>query len=96
MVLHVSGGADEKVIERLKGCNIKFVTNSSIPAPGAYISFTEGKNKTKNISYYVIDRNGNYLVNKQTFSYKKADEGGTQLAYRLFDIGGNEVEEKKK
>ncbi len=96
MTLHIGGDADKKVIERLKACNINWVTNSSIPSPGVYIAFSEGKNKQKNITYYVVDRNGKYLVNKQTFSWKNAEEAGTALAYRLFDVGGNEIEEGKK
>lgn len=86
MTLHVSGNADNTVVEKLKGCNINWITNSSVPAANAYISFS-GTGDKKTITYYVVDRNGNYIVQKQGFSWRKADEAGQALAYRLFDIG---------
>jgi hypothetical protein len=92
MTLHLSGDVDKEVEQRLRDCNINWVTNSSIPSPEAYIIFTRKGNK-KDITYYVIDEKGNYIVQKQGFSWQKADETGTQLAYRLFNIGGKEAEE---
>ena len=96
MILHADASADKDVMERLKNCNINWVTNSSIPAPTVYISCGTGKNKQKNITYYVVDRNGKYLVKQQTFSWKKADDAGKELAYRLFDVGGSETAVDKK
>jgi predicted Zn-dependent protease len=92
MNLHVLGSADKEVVDRLKGCNINF-TNSS-GAPEAYISFT-GSNDKKKISYYVMNSRGSYIVKQQSFNYKKADEAGTELAYRLFNIGSKQEEKAK-
>ncbi len=93
MSLHIGADADKQVIENLKGFNINWVTNGSIPTPGAYITFSTGKNNLKNITYYVVDRYGKYIVTRQTFSWKKPEEAAQALAYRLFDIGGNEPAE---
>ena len=92
MTLHISGEVDKGVEDRLRACNINWVTNSSIPAPQAYVIFSHtGKNK--DITYYVLDRQGNYIVPKQSFAWQKADETGTALAYRLFNIGGKDPNE---
>ena len=89
MTLHISGEVDKGVEDRLRACNINWVTNSSIPAPQVYIIFSHtGKNK--DITYYVLDRQGNYIVPKQSFAWQKADETGTALAYRIFNIGGKD------
>lgn len=89
--LHISGSVDKEVGKRLRGCNIKWVTNGSLPAVNAYVQF--GQNGTKkNITCYVLDRNGNYVVPKQSFAWQKAEEAGTAIAYRLFNIGGKEEE----
>ncbi len=94
MALHLSGDIDKEVESSLKDCNIEWVTNSSIPAPGAYIHFTRNGNK-KDITYYVIDRLGNYIIPKQTIAWQKPAETGTSLAYRLFNIGGKEPEKEE-
>jgi len=93
MHLHISGEVDPAVEKRLRSCNINWVTNSSIPGPEAYVIFTHTGNK-KDITYYVLDNRGNYLVQKQAFAWQKAEETGTNLAYRLFNIGGKEPEEE--
>ena len=95
MHLHISGDFDKNIEKRLRECNINWVTNSSVPAPDAYVIFTRNGNK-KDITYYVIDKSGNYIVPKQSFAWQKADETGTALAYRLFNIGGREDEEESK
>jgi hypothetical protein len=98
MNLHVSGQQDKQVADRLKDCNINWVSNSSIPAPDAYIIFNANGNK-KSVQYYVLDKSGNYIVPRQTFNYLKSDETAISLAYRLFNIGGKEPEkdtEQKK
>jgi hypothetical protein len=89
MSLHISGDVNAAVEQRLRDCNIHWVTNSSVPAAEAYIIFS-GNGSKKNITYYVLDRRGNYIVQKQSFAWQKADEAGTALAYRLFNIGGKE------
>ncbi len=94
MNLHVTGTTDKEVENSLRSCNINWVTDLSVPAPDAYVSFHAAGNK-KTITYYVIDRSGNTIVPKQTFAWQKADEAGKTLAYRLFNIGGKEEEEKK-
>ena len=87
MVLHTNSTEDKKVTERLKDCNINFVTNSSIPAANIYLEFAGAKDK-KTVTYYVLDRSGHYLVEKQTMDYSSPDQAGVALAYRLFNVGG--------
>jgi hypothetical protein len=94
MTLHISGDVDPEVEKRLKACNINWVTNVSVPAPGAYVTFTRN-GKKKNIAYYVIDKTGNYIVQKQSFAYSKPEEAGTALAYRLFNIGGKDATQEE-
>ena len=95
MKLHISGDANPLIEQRLRECNINWVTNSSIPSPEVYVIFSHNGNK-KDISYYVLDRNGNYVVQKQGFSWQKPDEAGTTLAYRIFNIGGKGEEDDTK
>jgi len=92
MKLHISGDVDKDVEKRLRDCNINWVTNSGVPAPDAYVIFTRTGTK-KDITYYVLDQSGNYIVEKQAFAWQKPDETGTALAYRLFNIGGKGEEE---
>lgn len=93
MNLHISGETDPEVEKRLRACNIHWVTNRSIPAPDVFITFSHtGKNK--DISYYVLDQAGNYIVQQQSFAWQKPDEAGTQLAYRIFNIGSKEEEKE--
>ncbi|MBS1772827.1 MAG: hypothetical protein JST82_08200 [Bacteroidetes bacterium] len=93
MNIRFVGQQDEAVVKRLKDCNINITDNSSVPAPEAYITFT-GTGTKKRIQYYVMDRRGNYVVEKQSFGYTKPDEAGVELAYRLFNIGTKEIEKK--
>jgi hypothetical protein len=91
----VSGQRDEVVINRLKDCNIGWIndggmeatTNYSSRAPRVYLNFSS-TGKQKVVEFYVKDKNGNYVVEKQSISYEKPDGVGLQLAYRLFNIGG--------
>jgi hypothetical protein len=95
MNLHVSGEIDKEVEKNLRACNINWITNSGIPSVNAYIIFTHtGKNK--DITYYVLDNSGNYIVPKQSFAWQKTDEAGTALAYRLFNIGGKDEEAEEE
>jgi hypothetical protein len=87
MRLHLSGDVDKDVAERLKGYNINWVTNSSIAAPDVYAIF-EKRNGKRNITFYVIDKAGNYIVQKQGFSWQKPEEAAKTLAYRIFNVGG--------
>jgi len=86
MQLHTSGSVDEAVISRLKACNIRWATDNTLPAPHAYVSFSNSGTK-KSITYYVQDKTGKFIVPSQSFSYLKPDEAGVALAYRLFNIG---------
>lgn len=79
--LHLSGAVNRAVVDRLKACNINWQNDAPMRA------FVNFKDKG-HIEYYVLDASGNYIVPKQTFAFKKADEAGVQLAYRLFKIGG--------
>ncbi len=87
MRLHLSGDADHSVEKSLNQCQINWVTNSDIPAVQAYINI-ETKGAKREISYYVLDLSGNYIVKKQGCTLKKGDEPGPIIAPRLFDIGG--------
>ncbi len=92
MILHVSGTVDKAVEARLRAFNINWVNGKGIPAPEAYVIFS-GSGKKKNISYYVIDREGKQVVEQQSFAWKQPEDAGRELAYRLFNIGGKEPEE---
>jgi hypothetical protein len=94
MNLHVSGDVDKDVEKRLRACNIKW-TSGGANIPEAYVIFTRNGTK-KDITYYVLDRSGNYIVPKQSFAWQKAEETGTMLAYRLFNIGGKGEEQPEK
>ncbi|HLO70682.1 MAG TPA: hypothetical protein VK167_07430 [Flavipsychrobacter sp.] len=94
MQLHVVGQADEKVVERLKACNINW-TGSSNNAPEAYISFSGSGNK-KRINYYVMDKRGEYIVQQNSFAYSKPETAAVQLAYKLFNIGVKDTDKEKE
>lgn len=85
MRLHISGQANEEVISRLKDCNINWVNNAAAPAVDVFVRFT-GDAKKPRIEYSVQD-DGKTIVETQSFGYEKADKAGTELAYRLFNIG---------
>jgi hypothetical protein len=95
MRLHISGNVDKRVEDRLKGFNINWVGDMSTPAPEAYVIFDK-KGTKKNITYYVLDKNGNYLVHKQSFGWQKPEEAAKAVAYRLFNIGGRNEEQQKE
>lgn len=87
MHLHISGAMDNEVVNRLKDCNINWTGNSSVPAPSVYITF-KNTNKKKSMEYYVLDKSGNYIVERQAFGYTNSVSASIELAYRLFNIGG--------
>ncbi len=95
MNLHVSGAPDEVALNRLKACNINWTTNSSIPFADAYVIFSGSGNK-KRAEYYVMDKSGQYIVDRQSFGYTRSEQAGTDLAYRLFNIGGKIPERGKE
>lgn len=97
MVLHVAAAntdGERAVADRLRDCNINWV-DASMPAPEAYVAFSR-KGNTQTISYYVLDESGNYIVPRQSFSYKNEADAGISLAYRLFNIGGKMPETEKE
>ncbi|MDR3678824.1 MAG: hypothetical protein P4L41_02585 [Flavipsychrobacter sp.] len=94
MNLHMSGAVDKEVADRLKACNINWVTDLAIPAPDVYVVFVKNGNK-KDIQYFVTGKGGNVLVNRQSFACQKADEAGVSLGYRIFNIGGKEPDQPK-
>ena len=83
------------MVSRLKECNINWVTDAKIAAPTAVISFTKGKDKMQ-VSYYVLDAQGRYMVKEQRFGYKNAETAAVQLAYRLFNISDEEPQAKEQ
>lgn len=85
MHLSVSGSAPEDFMKRLKGCNIYFTDEASVPAPRAYLSFS-GSGDKRRVEFYVTDESGDIIVQRQALPFKTAD-GAVKLAYRLFNIG---------
>lgn len=94
MKLVVAPGADKEVVERLMACNINWVQDKKTLAPEAHISFA-GKGDKKVVNYYVVDASGNYIVEKQVLPWRKPEQAGVDLAYRLFNIGGKPLEPTK-
>lgn len=82
--LQVIGTPDPKVIDRLKSCNINWVTEGSIPAPVVTLRFSGGNKKM--VTYYVQDKSGREIVSRDNYTYTKPEEAGLALAYRLFNI----------
>jgi hypothetical protein len=88
MRMHINGTPDEQVIKKLKACNINWVSDNS-PAVDVFLTFgTSGSKKA--VEFSIVDNSGKYLVQKQALNYTKPETAGTQLAYRLFNIGGTE------
>lgn len=96
MQLHVNG-TDEELVNRLKDCNINWVTDAS--APRAYITITKTA-KGNQVKYYVLDNKGNYIVPENSFGYTGRGEAisnaGINLAYRLFNIGETPMSDVQK
>jgi hypothetical protein len=92
--LTVLGAPDQKVVDRLKDCNINWITDGRTPAVEATIKFyTSGKKKI--VTYYVMDRTGKEIVKRDNYTYTNADEAGVVLAYRLFNIDRKTAQEDK-
>ena len=87
MNLHIAGTEDKELTGRLRDCNINWKSNAAL-APQAYLIFSNAGGKKK-VEYYVLDGSGNYIVQKHVLPYKNAGTAATQLAYRLFNIGGS-------
>lgn len=89
MNLHVVGTEDKAVTDRLRKCNINWGYGPN--APEAYIVFSSTPGK-KRIEYYVLDKGGNYVVPRQVCFYKDPGQTGIDMAYRIFGVGGKNVE----
>lgn len=88
MRLTIIGQGDQKVVDRLKSCNINWVSNGKILAPDVTLKFVTSGNK-KTVTFYVQDRNGKEIVARDTYTYTKPEEAAIVLAYRLFNIKKN-------
>lgn len=88
MRLTIIGQGDRKVVDRLKSCNINWVSNGKILAPDVTLKFVTSGNK-KTVTFYVQDRNGKEIVPRDTYTYTKPEEAAIVLAYRLFNIKKN-------
>jgi hypothetical protein len=83
--LRILGTADAKVVNRLKNCNINWITDGRSLAPDVTLQFSTAGNK-KTVTYYVLDRNGKEIVARDSYTYTQPEEAGLLLAYRLFNI----------
>ncbi|MEI8279448.1 MAG: hypothetical protein WCG87_06765 [Bacteroidota bacterium] len=91
--LHISGQVDNEVVDRLKACNIDWVTSPNVPQ--AYISFTRSGTR-RSITCSVRDAAGKDIVPPGSFAWQNPQETGTTLAYRLFNIGTKSPEQIKE
>ena len=87
MDIHLSGAVDPIVQARLNELNVSSMVAHDGPTVQAYVTFTKTGDR-KDISYYVIDNEGKYVVKKQQFAWQKPEAAARDLAYRLFGIGG--------
>lgn len=96
MQLFVDGDGGE-LIERLKDCNIKWVTDSN--APKVFITITPTEKDSK-IAYSVTSASGEKVVSQNSFATETTglagESSGLSLAYRLFNIGESPVSEPQK
>ncbi len=93
--LNIIGTPDQKVIDRLKSCNINWITDGKTLAPDVTLKFATSGNK-KTVTYYVLDRYGKEVVARDNYTYTKPDEAGVLLAYRLFNINNKTTTEINK
>ena len=92
--LTATGEGAEAAIKRLKQCNINWTAGGPF-VPRAFVHFyTRGT--TKMADYWVLDAQGNYLIPKQTVSYRQAEAFGIGLAYRFFGVGQSQGPELVK
>lgn len=85
MRLSVIGTPDAVIIDRLKSCNINWVSDRSIPAPEVTLKFSRNGSK-KTITYFVTDKSGKEIVSREDYTYtEKPEQAAVTLAYRLFN-----------
>lgn len=93
--LTVSGSPDERVVSRLRDCNVDWEPAAGVPALQAFVYFTpsptEGKGR---IEYWVQDAKGAPIVPRQrcTYALAKPESAGISIAYRLFGVGGQDAD----
>lgn len=83
MRLSVLGAPDNKVITRLKNCNINWVTEGAAPEVTLSFGVSGGK---KSVTYYVMDNQGKEIVKRTNYVYTNPEEAGLALAYKIFKI----------
>ncbi|PSK92638.1 hypothetical protein B0I18_103215 [Taibaiella chishuiensis] len=85
MRLSVIGTPDAVIVDRLKSCNINWVSDRSIPAPEVTLKFSRNGSK-KTITYFVTDKSGKEIVSREDYTYtEKPEQAAVTLAYRLFN-----------
>lgn len=88
------GNAPEGFIAALKKLHIDWESNSQ-NAPIAHIQFV-GSGQSLRIAFSVTDSNGKAIIAPQTMPYKQLETTATELAYRLFGIGGGTQPEAER
>ena len=91
--LQVSGSVDQKLLSRLKACNIDFLPTG--PALQAKLDFQVAGAGVNRIVYSTYSASGNLLVPQQSCTYKTAapEIAALDIAYRIFGVGGQLPEE---
>lgn len=92
--LNIIGTPDQKVVDRLKDCNINWVKDGNTPAAEVTLKFTTS-GKKKIVRYDVMDKRGREIVKRDNYTYTKPEEAGVILAYRLFNIDRKTAQEEK-
>jgi Tfp pilus assembly protein PilF len=87
MRLHTLGKADKKLLDRLKDCNINWVSEQDIAVPEITLIFHDEGGK-KSVTYFVTAPDGRELIKRSDYYYKPedAEAAGLTLAYHLFKI----------
>ena len=87
--LVLSGAVDQKLLSRLKACNIDFSPTGS--ALEARLDFQVAGAGVNRIVYSTYAASGNLLVAQQSCTYKTAspEAAAVEMAYRMFGVGGN-------
>ncbi len=88
VTLQVSGAVDQKLLTRLKACNVDF--SPAGPSLQAKLDFQVAGAGVNRIVYSTYSASGNLLVPSQSFTYKTAtpDVAALEMAYRIFGVGG--------
>lgn len=90
MKLNLSGNVDQKLVSRLKDCNIDFTNTSGIHTIEANLSFSM-QNGKHSVTYSVINRDGREIVKPDTYIYTDSKKAGVAIAYCLFNINKHEA-----